>query len=219
MSMQAMVRSASIEPPRRTSAPPSCGSATLRRVPHDPTFVTSLRDLGFPALLGAVVGAVLSYRNSKRLLDDQAERNMTMLAIQVERDAADQVDRAVHRLATGAKEARGSSDWGRLHNQWQDEVTEVAWRLDDHDLRGRVTVLGTIIFYAFQFSDPAATYGVLRACEDLQDGLRAFLARRTIPPSTFPSNEKLRHLVFGGGGKPEFERLATWFADHPGRPF
>jgi hypothetical protein len=198
---------------------PSSGGCTLSRVLgnlHDA--VSAIRDLGVPGLAGTALGASLSYVFGRRLLDDQADRDQKRLAAQVERDAADRVETALHQLFAAAQTA--SSDqpprWGQVHNQWQDTVLRPASRIRDRELQDRIEAVGQAIFTTVQFPDAGLSYGVLHSIENATAGLRAFLAFEPLPPAFFPTRESLRRMLWDGPGQgPHLDVYREWLAAHP----
>lgn len=182
------------------------------------TVVTTLNDLGVPGLVGVALGSLLSYLFGKRLLDDQATRTREMLAVQTERDAADQVEVALNGLHIAARDVPvgESPKWGLLHNRWQDEVLMPAARIHDRDLQVRITAVGQAIFYASMWPEEQLVFGVLHAIENATNGLRAFLANKPQPPSFFPDSKELFRIIWGvGGGRPNLDAYREWLADHP----
>jgi hypothetical protein len=183
---------------------------------HD--VVKAAVDLGVPGLVGAALGSVLTYLFGRRLLDEQAARDLSIFAAQVERDAADQVERALNRVHITARDvpADNRSSWGRLHNQWQDEALMPAARIRNPEIQERITAVGQAIFYAFQYPDEGLAYGVLHSIENATAGLRAFLANESLPPSFFPTSKGLHDLMWHeGGGRPNLDAYRDWLADHP----
>jgi hypothetical protein len=165
---------------------------------------TVLRDAGAPALLGIFLGSALSYYFGKRLLDDQARRQRDLLPDQVRREAADEVEKAVHRLETAVKQAQERSAWGQLHNQWQDDVMARAARLHDSELEERLSAIAYAIFLCIQYEGPGLNQGVLVACDNAREGLIATLSGRPLPKSFFPTKNELHHLIWDNGG-PHFD--------------
>ncbi len=167
---------------------------------------------GIFGLLGVALGIAGSYWTGKRLLDAQSKRNIDLLALQTEREAAERAEEALHRIEI---ESHTAKDWGRLHNQWSDEVLGPTTRVGDAEIRRRVNSVAVAIFHAWQNPDAGLAYGVLRAIDNAREALRAFLANRPLPPSTFPSNEKLHDLLWGEGrGRPDYAVYQASLADH-----
>lgn len=158
----------------------------------------TLRDLGVPTIIGAVVGAILNALAQARGRTQEHERTLDMLVLQWERAAADAADDALRDLR---RRVLDSENPGLVHNTWQDQVLPRAARVGDAEIMRRVGVVGWVLFLATHPGQGAHwTYAAADSIEDAQAALAAFLKRRDAPPARFPTVEELRALVTGPGG-------------------
>jgi hypothetical protein len=145
------------------------------------TWVTDVRDLGIPALLGVLVGVVVTHRLS-----------LGRQVLQDERAAATATEQALSQLETRAYGGPGSA--GELRHEWTATVRPQAMRVNHPELLARVELVGKVLLPAHQTHEGDATWRpAVGACiDDARAGLRAYLGRNPLPPPAFPQDAEIQ---------------------------
>ncbi len=178
------------------------------------TLTHTLRDLGTPAILGTIVGVVGAAWAAKRRGDKDHERTLELVVMQDARRTALETCRRVRAMETEMR-SRTATDYGELHNEWQDFVFGPALLIRAPDLESRVKAWGIVIFNAWQAPEEYASYAVLRGAEDVAEWLQAFLRRETPPAPHLPSPDEVRRLLFADN-KITFQPLNDLLGQRPG---
>jgi hypothetical protein len=175
--------------------------------------IKDLRDLGIPTILGALLGAGIGAWAQAKGRNIEHDRALDLLVLQDERESADQIDRALRDLEV--RIAQGGTDFGSMHNDWQDNALDPTSRLREGEIRRRVSLVGFMLFYSMHGSSGLWSYPTQGAIEDARAALRAFLRREPIPPPQFPDYDTLKGLVTRGG-RIDPDPLNAWFAKQAG---
>ena len=169
------------------------------------SWLTTVKDLGIPGLLGAVVGAMIGHYTAKARGREEHERTLDLLVLQDERRAAQtalDAVRAIRVRLNSGDEIR----YGALHNEWSDTVLAPSRIVRNAEIGDRVQSLGYVIFLATLAPEEYVSYAVLRAALDVEEALEALLRRDPMPARHVPAMDEVRALVFDHG-RVKFERF------------
>jgi len=180
------------------------------------SLVTTLRDLGAPTILGAVVGAYLGAKAQARGRDVEYERALELLVVGAERQAAKEADAAL--AAMQRVLFRPTTKLSDLTDRFFDTVAIPAAQLRDTDAAQRLGLLSALLVLAFQgVGETLWQFSVDLAIEDAQNSLRALLKREPAKRARVPDEERMRALLLGtndDGSGIRFEPLNQWIVDH-----
>lgn len=178
-------------------------------------WVTTLRDLGIPTIVGAVLGAAIGAWAQKRGRDLEHERSLDMLVLQWQRSAAEAADVGLRQLARRLKEGEAP---GLLYNDWQDSTLGPAIRVGDPEITRRASVIGWMLLHASFAKQGIWQFAVLSAIEDGEAAIAAFLRRQEIPSAHCPPMEELQRLIAGSEPDrfPAFVELNLAIAERSG---
>lgn len=164
------------------------------------TTITTLRDLGIPAIVGAIVGALIAHYAAKARGREDHERTLDLLVHQDERRAAVAMLDACRDIRNSVN-AGAVVAYGQLHNDWQDRVFAPSRQIRSDELEQRVRSFGSVIFFAFHGGDGAGigSYPVIRGALDVEEWLERWLRREDPPPAHLPRGPELNALVLKNG--------------------
>jgi hypothetical protein len=176
-------------------------------------WVDTLRDLGVPTIIGAVLGAAINAVAQARGRVAAHGQALDLLVAQTERDAALTADEGLRRLEVAVQ--TGQRGPGLLHNDWQDDVLQPARRITNPEAYRRVLQVSNVLIPVIMSAEGENwQYPASRAIDDARDALEAILKRREIPASRFPDKEKLSGLMGPPGRAGLFDALNEWLASN-----
>lgn len=153
-------------------------------------WISSLRDLGVPTLLGLVLGAFITAWLQRKGRADEHELTIQRLILQEQRAAASATDEALARLELRA--LHGPDTASDLRNEWLTHVRPKALLIADDELARRIELIGQLLLLAHQAGQsPLWRYAAGTSIEDARDWLSAFLRRKTIPRSKMGTIEQI----------------------------
>jgi hypothetical protein len=160
------------------------------------TVVDTLRDLGVPAVAGAVVGAAITHFAAKSRGREDHERTLDLLVTQDERRTAGEMLVAVRRMKNRLNEGKVIF-LGGLHNEWSDHVLAPSRLIRSDDLGSRARAGGSVIFNATRVPRDAeyTDYAVLRAALDVEEWLEASLKREPPPTAHLPPDTEVQAMM------------------------
>jgi hypothetical protein len=178
------------------------------RVPDaDPTWLTTLKDLGVPGLIGAVVGAFIGHFTAKARGREENERTRQRMLLQDERRAALDMLAALREMRS---RLQGDFDaWGVFLNEYQDRVVAPARLVRSAELDRRVTAGASALFYAMLAHGAYMNYAAGRACGDAEDWIEAWLRDESPPDAVLPTSEEMNEIIVKDGTL-DVQRLVTW---------
>jgi hypothetical protein len=174
----------------------------------------TIRDLGLPTIGGAVVGAVIAHYSAKARGKEEHERTIDLLVMQDERRAALAALDSLRDMRNGLHTGDIDS-YGRLHNDWADLVLSRARLIRSDELLERArTGLYLIALTTLVDQSQFTTYALIRAVNDVEEWLEAWLKREDPPGAHLPPMNELRRLVQEpASGRISFESLNDLLAE------
>jgi hypothetical protein len=178
--------------------------------------VDVLQDLGIPSVVGAAAGAIITHYAAKARGAEEHERTKDLLVLQDERRAAAQALEAARELRTGLN--TGEQGLPAMHNEWQDRILAPARLVRDEEFMARArTGLYLVAMAIFAGDRDWTTYALIRATEDVEEWLEAWMRRDDLPPAAHvPPLDELRSLMASGPGQISFEPLNDYLGDRAG---
>jgi hypothetical protein len=156
------------------------------------TFVDTVQKLGIPALIGTVVGAVIAHYAAR-------VRERELLVSQDERRAAHRVLEATRAIANRIRRSPDAHEYGLLHDEWAEEVWAPARLVRSDDLIRRARAGAYLLSLAALDTPEFLTYSAIRATEDVEEWVEAWLRGDEPPPPHLPPFDEIGKLVRAGG--------------------
>lgn len=180
------------------------------------SLTTTLRDLGAPTILGAVVGAYLGAKAQARGRDVEYERALELLAIETERQAAREADAALAAMRRVVFEP--TTQVSDLTRRFFDAVAVPTAQLRNTEAALRISQLSALLVLALQRAHETLwQFSVDLAIEDAQNSLQALLKREPAMTARMPDEEHMRALLVetnDDGQGFRFEPLNQWIVGH-----
>ena len=157
----------------------------------------TVRELGVPALIGVLLGALVADWLARRRDKEAHKRAVELMRKSDERQAAKDALRGAREIRLIANHSGEQTDWGPLHNQWTDTVADPARLVASNDLDRRAQSGAYVLMLAvFAPSDQAVSYAVIRGALDVEEWAEAFLrGDDSLPDAHLPPREEIQKLT------------------------
>jgi hypothetical protein len=182
-------------------------------------WISSLRDLGVPTLLGLVLGAFITAWLQRKGRVDEHELTIQRLILQEQRAAASATDEALARLELRA--LHGPDTASDLRNEWITQVRPKALLIADDELARRIELIGQLLLIAHQAGQSSLWRHVAgTSIEDARDWLSAFLRRKPLMRPKMGTIEQINSGARQHGPDGVFMAMHTelLFRDEPQPP-
>jgi hypothetical protein len=199
---------------------PSTAAATVRGV-SDETLKTTLAIIGacspFVGLLGVLLGARLSKKNTLDVMEKQREWDTRLR----QAESAARLNTAVMGLMTEAPQTVGRKNEveGRCQQTWalfrQAQQRETL-ALTDAELDRRASALDMILYMGTTDAGPGDSINpwcISVAARELRMALDAFQLNRDPPDADFPTARELIGIVHPNGRNLGFDGVNRWLSD------
>jgi len=145
------------------------------------------------ALLGAALGVLLTHRFATSRARQDHQRDLERLVLEDQRRAAHDALNAVR--AIRMQVAGGFTQWGLLHNEWNDAVYPATQLVHDPEFTRRVSAGLYTVFLGTITHDQHVSYAALRGALDVEEWLEAWLVRQPAPSAHLPPMDEMRKMV------------------------
>ena len=162
-----------------------------------------------------MVGALLNHLLARNRSREDYERTLDLVAHQDERTTAQEIRDAARKFSNELH-AGTRTDYGQLHNDWQDHILFPAGLVRSNDLKTRAIAGLYVVWIATIVKDEFVTFALTAACDDIQNWTRAWLSREPIPPAQIPRKPALMELSTVEGNRISIGPLnELLMKDHP----
>lgn len=165
--------------------------------------VETIRDLGTPSVIGAVVGALIAHYTAKARSREEHERSLEVLRRRDERAEAREVLTALREIHDGiagvsSLEALGK-EFEALRKDWWDRVHVPARLVISDVLYGRVCAASYVFFLASIAREVPVPYALYISISDVETALVAWLRDEAAPEARLPSETEIQQMfqMFG----------------------